>query len=159
MADILDEAQADGAERTLLIAHFTAAGLEVAVGDGGAALRHLDAIPVGDTMTAFNQFIAWGGAMRAKALVLCGRQEEARAVLRNAFPAALSSGDQPILAETVLAVAVLLADLGETESARRAFAASVHLRGALDSTDPSVARLVATLGAPDPHLGEGNPAS
>ena len=61
--------------------------------------------------------------------------------------------------ELSVTVAVLLAALGETESARRAFAASVHLRGALDSTDPSVARLVATLGAPDPHLGEGTPAS
>ncbi len=150
LAQIQSVAQGDGSERALLQAAMAGAALAIALGDGRTALRHLDTVPMG-TSGFMDQLAAWDGALRTRALVLCGEIEQARVTLRAAMPSALRSGDQPIIADAVLALAFWLAATGQTAHARVALASSVRLRGGLDAHEPTLARLVEQIGPPDAH--------
>lgn len=150
LAEIESIARADGSERAVMQAQLAAAGYAIAVGDGPTALRHLDAVPDSGGSPFMDQLMAWDGALRARALLLCDRPQEARAALREAMPAALRSADQPIIADTVLTLAEWLAATGQRAQARQALASSVRIRGGLDAHEPSLARLVEELGPPDP---------
>ena len=147
LAEIEAAAAADGSERTLAQAAAAGASLEIAVGDGEAALRHLDQRAFDMHPGPPDQLVAWASTQRAQALLLCGRPEEARTELTAALPSALRSGDQPILAETLLTLAAYLHDVGDDDNARRALVASVRVRGKLDATNPGVTRLIDALGA------------
>ncbi|AUG28382.1 MULTISPECIES: AAA family ATPase [Microbacterium] len=145
-------AELDGSSRALFQYHSTAASLAIAAEDAEATLRHLEAIPAAAIGDPQPQLQAWAGARRAQGLLLLGRTDEARDALRETLPVAFAADDQPIAADVVLATAAWLAAVGRTDAARRAFAASVRLRGGADVTDPAFARLRAALGDPDPAL-------
>ncbi len=146
LVSVMADAVAEGSERSIMQAGFAAASVDIAAGDGTAALRHLGAIQFDLTRGPFEQLTAARGAMRARAYLLEHRPDEAREALREAIAPALHSGDQPIIAEVALSVAAWLAAVGREDEARRVFAASVSVRGMLDATDPSVVRLRARLG-------------
>ncbi len=151
VADIMALARQDGSQRSLLQAAYTAASVEVGAGDGGAALALLDGVDAGDGLPMFDQLMSWGASKRAQALLLLGRTEEAAGSLRASAPAALRSGDQPIVAEMLLALAAWLAQTGRRDDAERTLAASIGNRGMADVTDPFFARVAAQLGGvPDP---------
>jgi predicted ATPase len=144
LAEIELSARADGSDRALAQAHMSAATVEIAAGDGAAALRELEAVPFGGTNPGFpDQMTAWATSKRAQSLVLLGRFDEAAADLRTAIPLALRSGDQPIIADVALSLAGWFAGTGEDAAARRALAASASLRGRADESDPFY-RLVAS---------------
>lgn len=156
--DVRVTAGADGSDRALFLYHFTAASVEIAAGNGEAALDHLDATPISPELRGpEEQLSAWAAAKRAHALLLVGRADDARACLRDAIPAVLRTGDQPIIAEVILAAATVFAESGDTTTARRAFAASVRLRGRADETDPAYLRLREVLGEPDAAEGDDDP--
>lgn len=148
LGDILEVAHADGSERGILQAEFTAATFALATGDGEEALRHLALMPGVAAPGPVDQLVAWRGSLSARAHLLIGRTDAARSELHTALAPALRSGDQPVIADTALTLATWLAAIDRTDDARRAFAASVRLRGGLDATDPTVARLRASLGEP-----------
>ena len=143
---LLEVAHADGSERSILQAEFTAATFALAEGDGEAALGHLALLPGLTASDPVDQLIAWGGSLAARAHLLSGRPDAARAELRTALAPALRSGDQPVIADTALTLATWLAATGRIDDARRAFAASIRIRGGVDATDPTVRRLSETLG-------------
>lgn len=145
-------AEIDGSTRAIFQYRSSAASLAIAAEDAEETLRHLDAMPALAEGEPQAQLQAWAGARRVQGLVLLGRLEDAREALRETLPLAIASDDQPIAADVVLAMAGWLAADGQTAAARRAFAASVRLRGGEDTTDPAFARLRAQLGAPDPGL-------
>lgn len=145
-------AEFDGSDRAVFQFRTAAASVALAEEDAAAALRHLDAIPATDKGAPEIQLQAWTSARRAHALVMSGRHDDARMVLREALPLAFASDDQPIAADVVLATAAWLVAVGRMDAARRAFAASVRMRGGADQADPAFARLRAVLGDPDPHL-------
>lgn len=138
-------AETDGSDRARFQATFAAASMEVAFGDGDAALRELESLPrtVGPGIP--EQVVAWTDAMQALALLLLGRADEAREHLREAVPLALHSADQPIIAEVLLALATWLAATGQESEAHRAIAASIRIRGARDDTNPTMVRLRSML--------------
>jgi predicted ATPase len=144
--ELADIARAEGSDRTAHQLAGSIAAVELAVGDGAAALAALDAVPGGATSSFPEQVRAWSESKRAQALVLLGRLEEARESLRVAVPLAVRSGDQPILADTAIAVAAWLAAAGEAPPARAALAMADAFRGAVDESDPYLLRLRAALG-------------
>ncbi|MBF4562305.1 winged helix-turn-helix domain-containing protein [Microbacterium sp. VKM Ac-2870] len=145
-------AEFDGSDRAMFQFRTAAASVALAEEDADEALRHLDTIPPTDNGAPEIQLRAWTSARRAQALVMSGRHDDARAVLREALPLAFASDDQPIAADVVLATAGWLVAVGRMDAARRAVAASVRLRGGADQADPAFARLRAALGDPDPDL-------
>lgn len=146
--DMLAVAHADGSERSILLAEFAAATFALATGDADDALRHLSLMPAGAESGPVDQLIAWGASLRARAHLLAERTEEARTEVLTALEPALRSGDQPVIADTALTLALLFAATGRPSDALRAFGASVRIRGALDATDPTVRRLRALVGDP-----------
>ena len=128
----------EGSARSLIQYGFTAALIQLAVGDGAAALAELDVLHT-DENRFDPHWTAMVQARRVQALVLCDRPDEARAALRICLP----------LAESMLAMAGWLARTDRPEPARRAFALAVRLRGQADRTDPTFQRLVRQLGEPD----------
>jgi hypothetical protein len=113
-----------------------AAMIEIAVGDGAEALRHLDAIDA-QMLPAFpDQLTAWSQSRRAQALLLEGRADEALDALRQAYPSAARSGDHPIVSDVAVSIAGWLALAGRDADARRALVAAARLRGGVDATDP-----------------------
>jgi tetratricopeptide (TPR) repeat protein len=117
-------------------AEMSAATIEIAVGDGAAALRHLDRVD-SDAMPSFpDQLIAWARSKRAQALVLLGRDDEAAEALRSALPAAIGSGDHPIVSDVAISIAGWLAAEGRDADAARALAAAARIRGGVDAREP-----------------------
>lgn len=147
-------ADADGSERALLQADFAAASVFLAMGEGEAALRSVERFRQGAPPGTPDQLLAWAGATLAHALLLCGRPDEALGALRAAMPAAVRAGDQPILADLLLAQASWLHATGRADDARRTLAASVRVRGTADATDPVYSRLITDLGTPAKLEGE-----
>ena len=129
-------AQTDGSDRALAQARMDAVALEIAVGDGEAALRLLDGVAEGFAATFPDQLLAWSTSKRAQALALAGRPEEAAAAVSAALPIARRSGDQPILADVVLSLAGYLAGTDQDAAARRALTLSDTIRGGVDEADP-----------------------
>lgn len=148
IAEVRAAAEADGSERALLQYRFVAAELEIAVGDGEAALRLTEGDTDADVPGPADQIRAWTKALRARALLLLGRTEDARPLLREAAAAARHSGDQPIVAMTLVSLAWWLAEQDQHADARRALTAAAHARGAVDATDPVYQRVVALTGEP-----------
>ncbi|QIG39232.1 hypothetical protein G5T42_06805 [Microbacterium sp. 4R-513] len=146
-------ARADGSDRALAQARMTAATVEIAAGDGEAALRQLDGLGATIAEQFPDQLTAWAGSRRAQALVLLGRSDEAAEALRLALAPALRSGDQPIIADVALSLAGWFAGAGQDAAARRALAASVSLRGRADQADPFYRRVVERVGAAEPAHG------
>lgn len=149
LEDVRRLAETEGSSRAIFQFHSTAATLAIAAGDAEAALDHLDSMPLMDLGGPQAQLHAWAASRRAQALLALGRPVEARDSLRAALPLAYASGDHPIIADLVAVIALWLIDAGRTDTAARAFAASVRLRGGADETDPLFVRLSGTLGAPD----------
>ncbi|MFK4835510.1 ATP-binding protein [Microbacterium sp. ZW T2_14] len=143
--------------RALAQTDMDAAMIEIAVGDGAAALRHLDAIDA-EMLPAFPaQLTAWSQSRRAQALLLDGRADEAHDALRRAYPAAARSGDQPIVSDVAVSIAGWLAVTGRDADARRALVAAARLRGGVDTTDPFLRVMRARLDGDAllPHAADG----
>ena len=113
-----------------------------------------------------------GVILAATALVsaLAGNVEQATADLLTAYPAALETEDQPIVAAAGTAVAGWLMARGRSADAARVLGAAAVVRGADDPTDRAIAtigeRLRNELGAPvsgpvrgRPHPGPGRGAA
>ncbi|WZH38469.1 MAG: ATPase [Microbacterium enclense] len=147
-------AAADGSVRSLGQAAMTTAHVDVATGDGEAALRAVESIALEPGFP--DQFIAWRDAQRAQALLLLGRHEEARAALREAIRRAALSRDYPIVAMVLLAVAGWNAATGRRALAEEALARAAAVRGAADVLDPFHVWVRARLAAlPDAPTTEG----
>lgn len=142
-----DAAQADGSVRSLAQAYMTAAQVEVAAGDGEAALRVVGLVDLRGQPGIPEQFSAWLDAQRAQALLLLGRHDEARVTLRTALSAAISSQDHPIIASVLLAIAGWNAVTGRSARAREALARATAVRGAADVHDPFHVWVSARTGA------------
>ncbi|GAA5036855.1 ATP-binding protein [Microbacterium fluvii] len=155
LESIRADAEADGSVRSLLQYGFTLGDLELAAGDGAAALRAFDTMPHEDAVGPERQILAWSAARRAQALLLLGLGDQARDELLRAIPVAMRTGDQPILAEAALTLAAWFAFRGADDTARRAFSLSVRLRGLADETDPNYRRLIERLGQPHPRDADG----
>ncbi|MCW3492404.1 ATP-binding protein [Microbacterium sp. SSM24] len=147
LAEIELAARADGSDRAVAQAHMSAATVEIAAGDGEAALRELQHVPIGANAGFPDQMTAWATSKRAQAFVLLERYDEAAADLRTAIPLALRSGDQPIIADVALSLAGWFAGTGEESAARRALTASASLRGRPDDSDPFYRRVASHIGA------------
>ncbi|MFD4958262.1 ATP-binding protein [Microbacterium sp. NPDC058389] len=127
-------------------ADMSAATIEIAVGDGAAALRHLDEVD-SDAVPSFpDQLVAWARSKRAQALVLLGRNDEAADALRSALPAAVDSADHPIVSDVAISLAGWLAAEGREADAARALAAAARIRGGVDAQEPFLRVLRERLG-------------
>ncbi|MFH8251287.1 ATP-binding protein [Microbacterium sp. B2969] len=147
LAEIEATARADGSDRALAQARMAAATVEIAAGDGAAALAHIDGLGTTIPPEFPDQLQAWASSKRAQALVLVDRPDEAAAALRVALPLALRSGDQPIIADVALSLAGWFAVTGQDAAARRALGASISLRGRPDAADPFYRRVVERVAA------------
>ncbi|MEN2738831.1 NB-ARC domain-containing protein [Microbacterium sp. X-17] len=160
LGELQELGQTEGSDRTNQQLAGSLAALELAAGDGGAALAALDAVPRDQPQNFPAQVTAWTFSKRAQALALLGRSEEAGDAVRIAAPLAVRSGDKPILADTAVAVAAWFAASGDAARAWQALALSDAFRGAQDRTDPYQLRLRASLPAdaaspgPDPDPGD-----
>ena len=148
LADMTALAHADGSERTLMQAAFAGTVVELAAGDGEAAIARLDAAPA-HAGVGPEQLLAWSATMRARAHLLADRVDAARAALLPAVPMAIRGGDQPILAETAMTLAWWLQATGRDADARIALTAAARIRGARVETDPTWAELAHRLGGAD----------
>ena len=83
------------------------------------------------------------GAMEA----VSGHLEAAYADLEQAYPAAVGTGDMPILATVGLSVCVYAVALGRLDDAAMILGAAAQVRDADDPTDPSVIKLTTQLSA------------
>ena len=133
-ADMLEIAGADGSVRALTQARMAVMQVELAVGDGAAALRAAHDIVLEPGFP--EQITAWAGALRAEALLLLGRGDEARAALREALPLAVRSRDHPVVATVLIGVAGWNVAAGRLAQAREALARAEAVRGAADELDP-----------------------
>lgn len=158
LAEIEAAARADGSDRALAQARMSAATVEIAAGDGEAALRNLDGLGADLAPEFPDQLTAWATSKRAQALVLLGRFDEAAEALGTALPLALRSGDQPIIADVALSLAGCLAGRGEDAAARRALAVSVSLRGRADASDPFYRQVAEGLAPDGEPAAEDSPA-
>lgn len=138
-------ATADGSVRALTQARMAAAHVDLAAGDGAAALRITDQIALEPGFP--EQITAWAGALRAEALLLLGRHDEARSALREALLLAVRSRDHPVVASVLIAVAGWNAAAGRPGRAREALARAEAVRGAADERDPFRRWVDARLGA------------
>ncbi|KTR93228.1 ATPase, partial [Microbacterium testaceum] len=127
-------AEADGSVRALAQAAMTAAHVEVAAGNGDAALAAVERTTLEPGFP--DQFVAWLDAQRAQALLLLGRHDEARESLRAALTRAAQSRDFPIVATVLLTIAGWNAATGRRLHAEEALARAAAVRGAADVRDP-----------------------
>ena len=136
LAEIDVIARNEGSDRTLAQLRMSAASVEIAAGDGAAALAHLDKLPKDARAPGFpDQMTAWAASKRAQALILLSRLEEAGRTIAMALPLARRTGDQPILADVILSLAGWLAATDQRAAAHRAVALSSAVRGRADVTD------------------------
>ncbi|WP_150955083.1 ATP-binding protein [Microbacterium testaceum] len=135
-AEIDRAATADGSVRSLGQARMTAAQVEIAAGDGAAALREVERIELAGQPGIPDQFLAWIDAQRAQSLLLLGRIDEARESLRIGLARASDSRDHPIIATVLLTVAGWNAAAGRPDRAAEALARANAVRGAADELDP-----------------------
>ncbi|SIR99947.1 ATPase [Microbacterium sp. RURRCA19A] len=132
--DMEEIAAADGSARALSQARMATTQVDLAAGDGATALRHADEIALEPGFP--EQIAAWVHALRAGALLLQERPEEARAALRDAVPLAVRSRDHPVVASILVHVAGWNAVAGRPRVAREALARAEAVRGAADARDP-----------------------
>ncbi len=86
--------------------------------------------------------------VRAAAALIAVEDDDlgaARGHLELAYPAAIETEDQPIIALVGVAVAALASRLGDGAAAAEMLGAAARLRGAEDRTDPAVAHLTTDL--------------
>jgi len=147
-ADEIDRlARQEGSVRSLAQARMTAAQVAVAAGDGAAALREIDGIDLAEQPGIPEQFFAWFDAQRAQALLLLGRDDEARETLRTGITRAAASGDHPIIASVLLTIAGWNAAAGRIDRAREALDRAAAVRGAPDEREPFHLWVRARMGA------------
>ncbi len=151
--ELVELAEADGSDRVMQQVAATEAALEVATGDGAAALIALErgtdldalAILAGENRERDERFpeqvLAARFAVRAAALVLVGDLEEARLWLQRAAPIAARSGDQPIMSQVALVLGDWFLAAGRIPDARAALAEAGRLRGMPDESAPLAGRL------------------
>ena len=148
LAEIEALARADGSDRALAQSRMSAAIVEIAAGDGEAALSRLGDLPKAVDSPGFpDQMAAWAHSKRAQALILVERLDEAAESLLIGLALARRTGDQPILADVVLTLAGWLGATGQDAAARRALAASAAIRGRADESDPLYRRVIANSDA------------
>ncbi len=135
LAETMQLARAKESPQAIAQAQLDGAAIEIAVGDGDAALRLLEAVDVSGASFP-DQLKAWSQSKRAQALILLGRLPDAAAALRVALPAATRSGDHPIISDTAVSIAGWLAANGRDADARRALQAATTLRGGVDAREP-----------------------
>jgi predicted ATPase len=133
-SDMESLAVADGSVRALTQARMSVAQVEIASGDGEAALRQVEQISVEGAFP--EQVMAWYTALRAEALLLLDRPDEARAALREALPQAARARDHPVVATVLVAVAGWNAAAERFDMARESLARADAIRGADDELDP-----------------------
>lgn len=139
-------AAASGSIPALLHANLAAASVDVAVGDGAAALAALRAIPTSEELVA-PQFRAVIEFVSAEALLLTGQVDAAHAAVRRGLERAVATADQPVIAWAARTAALWFESVGREADARRALACSIRLRGRLDASDPVMRGLHERLGA------------
>lgn len=160
VATMMTAALADGSDRVVGQAVTTAATIDVAVGDGAAALRalaRLDEAEERDGSGFPRQILAWREGKRAEALVLVGDLDAAAESLRRAAPIAVQTGDFPIMSEVAVAVAAWFAAADRLPDARRALAEADRLRGRPDLTDPVIVAVRARIEAAGPDAAASDP--
>ena len=162
LAHLVEIGEAAGGDRVRTQVAFVQASVDIALGDADAALRALDRV-LEPARPGPEQLTAYGHSKRAQAYAMAGRPDEARDALRVALPLALRTGDQPVIADTVVGVAAWLAATGDPVGARKAINTADAVRGGRDDSDPFIARLRRRLddegapeiptdpGAPDPE--------
>jgi predicted ATPase len=159
--EMIAAALADGSDRVVEQAVTTAASLEVAVGDGAAALRALDLASRGESGGRGDfpeQIVAWREAKRAEALLLLGQRDAAAESLRRAVPIAVRTGDRPIMSEVTVAIAAWFVAADRFDDARAALAEADRLRGRADLSDPVGARVRERLNGAGPDAAASDPA-
>lgn len=129
-------AAADGSVRALAQARMTATHVEIADGDGAAALSEIDRVGLEGQPGSPDQLLAWVDALRAQALLLQDRPDDARAALRRGLARAVESRDHPIIATVLVTVAGWNAAEGRSERAAEALSRAHAVRGAADERDP-----------------------
>ncbi len=134
IAEMEAVAASDGSVRALTQVQMAATQVEVAAGNGEAALRRADLIDLDPGFP--EQVTAWCAAQRAEALLLLGRNDQAREALRAAVPLAVRSRDHPIVAAVLVSVAGWNAAEGRPGAAREALARADAVRGAADERAP-----------------------
>jgi predicted ATPase/DNA-binding SARP family transcriptional activator len=86
-------------------------------------------------------------AITASVAVRTGEVLRAHTDLREVYPIAVATADQPIIATFGVAVAAVAERTGHRDQAAEILGAAARLRGSDDVTDPSVGRLTASLRA------------
>ncbi len=85
------------------------------------------------------------GAITASVSVRTGNVSDAQQELRRVYPVAVATTDQPIIATVGVTVAMVAESVGRWADAAEILGAAARLRGSEDATDPSIARLTASL--------------
>ncbi len=89
--------------------------------------------------------VAVVGAITASVSVRTGDLTDAADELRRVYPVAVATTDQPIVATVGVSVGMLAERTGRLADAAEILGAAARLRGSEDATDPSIARLTASL--------------
>ena len=108
-----------------------------------AALRTIERVAPGRPERAHIQ-----SAVRACAALIAVEDDDpqaAREHLELAYPAAIETQDQPIVALVGVALAAYASHVGDAAAAAEILGAAARLRGAEDRTDPVIVRLTAHL--------------
>ena len=108
-----------------------------------AALRTTERVAPGRPERAHIQ-----SAVRASAALIAVEDDDletAREHLALAYPAAIETQDQPIVALVGVALAAYASRVGDAAAAAEILGAAARLRGAEDRTDPTIVRLTAHL--------------
>jgi predicted ATPase len=131
----------------LAFAHLALGDLDRLDGNAAEAERHyaVSADALVDWPVAAPQLRALVLVASAHLAVLCGDSAAAGRMLAEAAEFALSAKDMPVLAKVGVAVADVLADVGDPAGAALVLGAAEHLRGAPDPLNLDVARLTSAL--------------
>jgi predicted ATPase len=111
----------------------------------GEATRRMAAITANNPVHGHGQAIVLG--MAARLAFVDGDLERAASLGREAYAAAVSTNDLPIVAAVGVLLADIAAECGGSALAAEILGASARLRGADDATSPDIARLSAALRA------------
>jgi hypothetical protein len=137
---MLEDADAGGNFRTVLLAQLIAVSLDVSDGDLASAGSRLTIIE--DLVESWQGIPGQLGAMveiaRASIARVRGDLDSAESHLRSAAEHGIRSQDHPVIGAVAVALGTLALDRGDIHNAVRAVNVASGLIGAYDSTDPEV---------------------